>query len=619
MNLADPSGQVRVRAGASAPERPPSVGEVQSHASRGRPQEDFPASSFFNVYVAVDIPGFGTLINRNPLIVRNEALTALPPKLVYIHDTTSSTPLYFQSDVPSLGIHAGDQFGDFVLAGHGANFTVTTKNGGGREPELDRNGEFQGKDVDTLRGKLNSLQEAPVSGQGLSLLGTMPDVVSAGFFETTITLANTGAAPAQTRLSFFDNPGNALTLPLVFPAPPVTANSIDRTLPGNATLTLRTSGPDTQPVQEGSAQLSSDGVVGGFVVFRYTATNQEAAVPLETRDAPSYVLAFDHTNGVALGVALGSVSSKPLVVPVIVRDDTGVMLANTTISLNGNGHITFVMTAQFPVTAGKRGTIEFQRPQGGRISALGIRFTPPGVLTSIPALANVTSAGGSVAHIAAGGDWKTTIYLVNTGTAPSLATVNFFDDNGSALNLPLTFPQTNGTDTATGVTRNMNPGALLVVESTGIPGLPVQVGSMQLTTDGSVSGYVIFRYVFNGQESSVPFETHTVNGYVIPFDHTASQVAAGNIATGTAVNNASIDPVTISVILRNESGGQIGTSSITLPPNGHTSFVMGLKYPVTLGIRGTLEFVPPAGANINVLGVRTPPNLTFTTLPPVLK
>ena len=318
-------------------------------------------------------------------------------------------------------------------------------------------------------------------------------------------------------------------------------------------------------------------------------------------------------------MALGSVSSKPLVVPVIVRDDTGVMLANTTISLNGNGHITFVMTAQFPVTAGKRGTIEFQRPQGGRISALGIRFTPPGVLTSIPALANVTSAGGSVAHIAAGGDWKTTIYLVNTGTAPSLATVNFFDDNGSALNLPLTFPQTNGTDTATGVTRNMNPGALLVVESTGIPGLPVQVGSMQLTTDGSVSGYVIFRYVFNGQESSVPFETHTVNGYVIPFDHTASQVAAGNIATGTAVNNASIDPVTIGVILRNESGGQIGTSSITLPPNGHTSFVMGLKYPVTLGIRGTLEFVPPAGANINVLGVRTPPNLTFTTLPPVLK
>ena len=617
LNLKDPTGQVRVRAGASAPERPLSVGEVQSQRNRGRPQEDYPASSFFNVFVDVDIPGIGTLVNRTPLLVRNEALDALPPKLVYIHDNTSSTPLYFENDIPALGIHAGDLFGEFVLAGHGANFGAQQKSGG-REPELDANGEFQGPDVTELRRKVGSLQEAPVTG-GLNFIGSMPHLASAGFWETIFTLANTSANPAQARLSFFDDLGNALNLPLVFPTPAVTVPFTDRTLAGNGTLTLRSSGPDTQPVQVGSAQLAANGGVGGFVIFRYTAVNQEAVVLLETRDAPSYVLAYDNTGGVALGVAVESVSAQPLTVPVVVRDDAGSVLANSTVQLNGNGHTSFVMHTQFPATANKRGTVEFQRPAGGRISALGVRFTPPGTLTTIPALANVTSSGGSVAHIAAGSGWKTSVVLVNTGNSPANATVRFLDDNGNPLVLPLTFPQTGATDLAAQSTRSIAAGASFLIESTGLANTPVQVGSMQLTTDGNVGGYVIFRYQPNGQEASVQFEDRSSNTYVIPFDHTAYLVTPGNIATGTAVNNASALPVTIPVILRDEGGAQIGASSISLPANGHTSFVLGAQFPATLGIRGTVEFDRPSGANINVLGIRTPPTLTFTTLPPVTK
>jgi hypothetical protein len=42
----------------------------------------------------------------------------------------------------------------------------------------------------------------------------------------------------------------------------------------------------------------------------------------------------------------------------------------------------------FPVTAGKRGTVEFQTPGGGRISALGIRaVAATHVITTIPVLA----------------------------------------------------------------------------------------------------------------------------------------------------------------------------------------------------------------------------------------
>ena len=116
----------------------------------------------------------------------------------------------------------------------------------------------------------------------------MPHLAVAGFWETIFTLANIGANPAQARLSFYDDPGNPLNLPLVLPAPPVNAASLDRTLAGNASLTLRSNGPDTTPVQVGSAQLASNGGIGGFVIFRYTAVNQEAVVPLETRNAGRY-------------------------------------------------------------------------------------------------------------------------------------------------------------------------------------------------------------------------------------------------------------------------------------------------------------------------------------------
>jgi hypothetical protein len=101
------------------------------------------------------------------------------------------------------------------------------------------------------------------------------------------------------------------------------------------------------------------------------------------------------------------------------------------------------------VTANTSGTIEFDTPAGGRISVLGLRFTPPNnALTTIPAWANVGTGGGSIAHLASGGDgWQTTFVLVNTGTGSAEATLNFFaDQTGAPMLLPLTFPQGNIAD-----------------------------------------------------------------------------------------------------------------------------------------------------------------------------
>ena len=444
------------------------------------------------------------------------------------------------------------------------------------------------------------------------LSGAMPHLAVAGNWQTNFTLVNKDASTSEVSLNLFGEDGGLLSSNSSVPQSQLSVSGTEGVLvASNASLIVDNSGVSGQPLQVGSAQLLAKGNVGGFAIFKDALTGQEAAVPLETRDAPSYTLAFDNANGVALGLALQNVSASPANVPVILHDDKGTQIGSDTITLAGLSHTSFVLAAQYPVLANSRGTIEFDTPSGGRIGALGLRFTPAGTLTAVPVLANVTNVGGSVAHIAAGGGWKTTLVLVNTGAGATGAHLKFFDDNGSPLLLPLSFPQTGDQSPASQVDRTIAANASLVIESLGADS--VATGLVQLTTDGQVSGYVILEYLPSGQEAVAPFESSGANAYVIPFDHT------GGIATGTAVSNVSDLAADVPVILRNEAGNQIGTGSIALPANGHTAFVLASQFPVTANIRGTIEFATPAGAEINVLGIRMTPALTFTTLPTVTR
>jgi hypothetical protein len=248
---------------------------------------------------------------------------------------------------------------------------------------------------------------------------------------------------------------------------------------------------------------------------------------------------------------------------------------------------------------------------------LGLRFTSPNnALTTIPALANVGSGGGSIAHFASGGDgWQTTFVLVNTGTSAAPATLSFFNDQtGAPLSLPLSFPQTgDGTTTlATSYTKTLSAGASLVIISSGAPQL--LTGSAQLTTAGQVSGFVIFRH--NGQEAVVPLESRNANAYVIVFDNT------NRSATGIALNAVSAGQVNIPVTVRDDKGATIATDTITLAANGHYAFTLGRdRYPAAATIRGTIEFDKPAEAQIGALGIRIPAVAahTYTTLPALAK
>ncbi len=473
-------------------------------------------------------------------------------------------------------------------------------------------------------------QEGSISG--LNFTGSMAHLAVEENWTTTFTLVNKTGTSATGRLSFFgdavDPTGSGpLTVPVAFPqqtgnAGPLLAASFDQTLAANASLIVTSAGPQTPPVLVGSAQLAATGAVDGFAIFHQIVTTQEAVVPMETHNASSYLLAFDNTANVVLGVAVENVSAQNAVIPVIIRDDNGVVISSpgTTISLAANGHTSFVLsdpTLGFPVTANRRGTIEFDTPAGGWISVLGLRFTPPNnALTTIPPLANVGPGGGSIAHLASGGDgWQTTFALVNTGTSASPMMLSFFaDQTGAPLSLPLSFPQSGGGNAteASSYTQTLAAGATLLIVSDGAPQL--LTGSAQLTTPGNISGFVIFRH--NGQEAVVPLESRNANGYVIAFDNT------NGTATGIALNAVSTQAVSVPVVVRNDAGTQIATDSITLSPNGHTQFTLVTdKYPATANIRGTIEFDTPAGARTGALGIRIPAGAahTYTSLPALAK
>jgi len=441
------------------------------------------------------------------------------------------------------------------------------------------------------------------------LLGSMTHVASGGGVVSSLVLLNTTTAQAHDQVRFFGENGAELTLPLTFPQTGTStdASLVDQFMAPHAMLLINTASANPSAIV-GDAQVTSDLGVSGYTLFRVIGTGQEAVVPLENRLATSYVLPFDNLNGLVTGVAVANLSADPAVVTVVMRDDTGAQVGIGSVSLAGAGHDSFVLTDRFATTANRRGTLEFRTPLGGRISAVGLRFTPSGAFTTIPVLANVTGSGGSLGQYATGGGVKSTIVLVNTGASTAQAHLQFLNDAGAPLSVPLAFPQTGATDFSSTVDRLLSPGAMTVIVSDGLPS-PQLVGSARLTAVGAVSGYIIFGTTANGQEAVVPLEERGASSYILPFDNTAGLV------TGVATANMSSQAATISVTIRDDTGALIGTSTVALAPNGHTSFVLTDKFAVTADKRGTIEFAAPTGGQISVLGLRFTATGAFTSIP----
>lgn len=474
----------------------------------------------------------------------------------------------------------------------------------------------------TIADQTFSVEQSAASIAGLADVGSLGQVAAEGTWDFSLIGINLGASVATARFTFADNNGNPLMLPLTFPqsapaAGPELASTIDRTLNPNAQIVMESTGPDNVGPLVGAGQLLSNGKVGGFGIFSNPKQHWNAVIPLETRKASKYILAFDNTPPLTTGLAIASLAAQATNVPVIIRDDKGTQIGNPTISLRALGHTSFMLNDPqlgYPVTNNKRGTIEFDAPPGGQLSVLGLRANGP-ALTTLPVLANVGTAGGSITHVAYNGGWTSAFYIVNTGDASAQFSLSFFDENGIALPVPLLLPQTGTNTTTSALTQTLAPGAMLVVNTNEQDSPTPVVGSAQLTTTGNIGGFEIFRWNTFNQEASVPLETRTPNSFVLVFDNT------NGLTTGVALANLLGSAANITVTLRDDTGAPLPSMPINLPPRAHTSFMLPdpAWFPAAANKRGMAEFVVPQGVLISVIGLRAKSDGTLTTIPVLTK
>lgn len=222
-------------------------------------------------------------------------------------------------------------------------------------------------------------------------VGSFAQVGSGGGLSTTFTLTNTNTTlPATATLSFFGADGKPMALPLAFLETGVTAAVqttavVNRSIPAGGILVIQVPNVGPTPTVGSAVLTTSTGHVGGSVVFHIDPGAQEAVVPLETRNAPSYILPFDNTGSVSTAVAVANLGSTAATVNMIVRAESGGYLGVGTITLPAGGHQAWYLTQNLPATVGIRGTVEFDTPQGGRISVLGMR-SAGATWTTVPVL-----------------------------------------------------------------------------------------------------------------------------------------------------------------------------------------------------------------------------------------
>jgi len=470
-----------------------------------------------------------------------------------------------------------------------------------------------------------SFEQSAAAIAGLTLGGSLAQVASQGTWDFTLNAINLGASGALTRFSFFDNNGAGLALPLTFPQQsagngPLLASVLDRSINANAQLVIQSTGPDAAQQLIGSGLLQSNGNVSGFGIFSNPTFGWNAVVPLETRNAASYILAFDNTGTLVTGVALANLAATAANVNVIIRDDTGVQIGTFTIPLSAQGHLSFLLNqppAGFPSTLGKRGTLEFDTPGfgapgAGQISVLGLRANG-GALTTLPVLASGDTPGGAIAQTTYNGGFTSVFYIVNTGSTSADFTLSFIDESGNPLQAPLLLPQSGTKVTTSALTRTLAAGAMLVVETVADDTAVSVAGSAKLTTTGNISGFEIFKWTTFGQEASVPLETRSPNSFLLVFDDTNATTTGVAIASGAAAAQ------NVTVNIRNDAGALLKSDQVSLPPNGHTSFLLPAFDAVTTGIRGSAEFVVPTGGEISVIGLRAKADGTLTTIPALVK
>lgn len=231
---------------------------------------------------------------------------------------------------------------------------------------------------------LPAFDVSPVRSSALS------QIAAGGGWTTVISLENSSLLPITVSVQLHANDGTPLTLPLTTTqqgaTQTLTASSINATLNPNTTFLIST-GDGIPSVTVAWADVLSTGPVGGSAIFRSTPSSgspSEGTASLQTQSPYLITMAYDNTAGFILGVALANLSPASQTIVATMWDANGNQLgAPQPIAVAGEGHASFALTTQFPQTIGEQGIVQFS--SAGGLAGLGLRFSPFGTFTSVPA------------------------------------------------------------------------------------------------------------------------------------------------------------------------------------------------------------------------------------------
>lgn len=229
------------------------------------------------------------------------------------------------------------------------------------------------------------------------------------------------------------------------------------------------------------------------------------------------------------------------------------------------------------------------------------RFGLGGARSNVPV--SVTTQFRAVPSILVGGEWETSIVLVNSSTTPTAFQESFVDGSGKPVTLSI-----QSDSPTTGVTASAIQGALAAGSSLTLDLAPSNGGSLQEAWSllsyegGAIEGYAILRREAAGNafsfEATLPLShTQDVSTYM-PFDNRQdfrSQL--------TLVNPVSDNSVQVRLTYLNPQGEVVLIDSLVLNPLQQITLVLPDTYPDLANKNGTV-LIQADTDRLSVAGLR---------------
>jgi hypothetical protein len=422
-----------------------------------------------------------------------------------------------------------------------------------------------------------SIVDPSVGCSNGSVISSLPQIAVGGGFVTDLYVVNSGGSPANFSISFYNDAGQPLSIPVSGMGALSTFSS---TVTGHGPTVYELQTSQATPTV-GSARITADPGITVQTLFRRLGSDNsyyEAAVPM-TRGGNEFWVPFDATtftgNGAQIytGLAIANLDAgKPANVTCTVLDAAGKQYPNaiTIPQLNPLGH-----WADYNAQGDKN----FQLPGGGvgtlhcisntTIGAMGLRFLGVNAVSSLPIITPSGSPSGPsvVPQIAEGGGFVTDLYVVNASGSPANYSISFYDNGGQPLTLPVSGmgALSSFSDTVTGHGPK--------VYELGTPQATPTAASARITADPGITVQTLFRRLGSDNsyyEAAVPMTTGG-NEFWIPFDATTFTGNGAPIYTGLAIANLDAGkPANVTCTVLDAAGNQYPNVMVPqLNPVGH--------------------------------------------------